>query len=84
MRTLCCLFLLWCASLGSALADARVDGKALFDGVCAHCHDRDLPRMPNRAALATKPPQDIFTTISAGVMAPYARGLGAAERRAIA
>ena len=81
---LACLFLICCAAITSATAETKVDGEALFNATCARCHDRDLPRMPSRTALKEKPPQDIFTTISAGVMAPYARGLGAAERRAIA
>ena len=85
MRKLACVLAfvggVW-GSVGNA-ADA-VDGAAIFQAVCAHCHDRELPRMPSRAALKDKKPEDIFTTISAGIMAPYARGLGSAERRAVA
>ena len=84
MRLLSCLILILGTAAGPAAAETAVDGAALFNTVCARCHDRDLPRMPSRAALKEKPPQDIFTTISAGVMAPYARGLGGVERRAIA
>ncbi|MCC6706077.1 MAG: PQQ-binding-like beta-propeller repeat protein [Gammaproteobacteria bacterium] len=82
LLALACLFV--CVAIEAHATDAKVDGKMLFDSACARCHDRDLPRMPSRTALKEKPPQDIFTTISAGVMAPYARGLGHAERRAIA
>lgn len=63
---------------------ADTDGKALFDAACAHCHDRALPRMPSRAGLAEKDPRDIYTAISAGVMAPYARAFSHAQRRAVA
>ncbi|MEX2479433.1 MAG: PQQ-binding-like beta-propeller repeat protein [Gammaproteobacteria bacterium] len=63
---------------------AEPDGKALFDAACAYCHDRELPRMPSRAGLKEKDPRDIYTAISAGVMAPYARALSHGERRAVA
>ncbi|MBK6660797.1 MAG: PQQ-binding-like beta-propeller repeat protein [Proteobacteria bacterium] len=83
MRLLSCLCLLLGLTAAHA-ADTKVDGEALFNAACARCHDRELPRMPSRTALKEKPPQDIYTTISAGVMAPYARGLGHDQRRAIA
>lgn len=60
------------------------DGAASFQANCAYCHDRSLPRMPSRAGLREKDPRDIYTAISAGVMAPYARDLSHAERRAVA
>ncbi|MEQ8494245.1 MAG: c-type cytochrome, partial [Gammaproteobacteria bacterium] len=72
--------------LGGAGANAgdTPDGEALFNAACAHCHDRNLPRMPSRAGLAEKDPRDIYTAISAGVMAPYARALSHEQRRAVA
>lgn len=63
---------------------ARPDGAVLFQANCAHCHDRALPRMPSRAGLKEKDARDVFTTISAGVMAPYTRQLSHDERRAVA
>ncbi|MEQ8660410.1 MAG: PQQ-binding-like beta-propeller repeat protein [Gammaproteobacteria bacterium] len=60
------------------------DGATLFNANCAHCHDRNLPRMPSRAGLKEKDPRDIYTAISAGVMAPYARALSHEQRRAVA
>ena len=71
-----------CATL--AVQATEPDGRALFDAACAHCHDRTLPRMPSRAGLQEKDPRDIYTAISAGVMAPYARALNHAQRRAVA
>lgn len=61
-------------------------GATVFAANCARCHDRatPLPRMPTRAGLKEKDPRDVFTTISAGVMAPYARQLSHDERRAVA
>ena len=60
------------------------DGAMLFQSHCAYCHDRSLPRMPSRDGLKEKDPRDVYTAISAGVMAPYARDLSHAERRAVA
>lgn len=68
----------------TAASAADTDGKALFDTHCAYCHDRQLPRMPSRQGLQEKDPRDIYTAISAGVMAPYARKLSHADRRAVA
>lgn len=80
--------LILCAGLlGVSLAVEATDtpdGAALFEVACARCHDRELPRMPSRAALAQKDPRDIYTAIAAGVMAPYARGFSHAARRAVA
>ena len=59
-------------------------GENLFNVSCGYCHDRNLPRMPSRAGLKEKDPRDIYSTISAGVMAPYARSLSHAERRLVA
>jgi len=75
---------------GSGIADNIEDdvvadsGEVLFQASCAYCHDRKLPRMPSRAGLKEKDPRDIYTAISAGVMAPYARALSHGERRAVA
>ncbi len=70
---------------GTALAvPGALDGATLFQANCARCHDRALPRMPSREGLKEKDARDVFTTISAGVMAPYARSLSHDERRAVA
>ena len=69
---------------GSAEAASPLNGEALFNANCARCHDRALPRMPSRAGLKEKDARDVFTTISAGVMAPYPRQLSHDERRAVA
>lgn len=58
-------------------------GEALFQASCAYCHSRNLPRMPSLDALREKDPRDIYSAISAGVMAPYARALSHDERRAV-
>lgn len=66
------------------VAASGVTGESLFQASCAYCHNRKLPRMPSLAGLREKDPRDIYSTISAGVMAPYARGLTHDERRAVA
>ena len=58
-------------------------GAALFQANCAYCHSRNLPRMPSLDALREKDPRDIYSAISAGVMAPYARTLSHDDRRAV-
>jgi mono/diheme cytochrome c family protein len=71
-------------AVGFAEAASPPNGEALFNANCARCHDRALPRMPSRAGLKEKDARDVFTTISAGVMAPYTRQLSHDERRAVA
>jgi len=78
-----CLALFCLLSLPSASAEPASGGD-LFNANCAHCHDRNLPRMPSRAGLKEKDPRDIYTAISAGVMAPYTRHLSHEDRRSIA
>jgi polyvinyl alcohol dehydrogenase (cytochrome) len=70
------------ADIDAVGADAR--GAALFQASCAYCHSRNLPRMPSLDALREKDPRDIYSAISAGVMAPYARALSHDDRRAVA
>lgn len=86
MRNLACFLLVVSVNFGSVHAadTAKPDGAGLFQANCARCHDRALPRMPSREGLKEKDPRDVFTTISAGVMAPYARTLSHDERRAVA
>lgn len=84
MRSAVILLLSGILVAAAAAAEPAADGEQLFLGHCARCHDRELPRMPSRSGLKERDPRDIYTAISAGVMAPYARGLGHAERRAIA
>ncbi|MCZ6664111.1 MAG: PQQ-binding-like beta-propeller repeat protein, partial [Gammaproteobacteria bacterium] len=85
MRILACLLavIVTVASPVFAQDAATPDGEKIYKGACAHCHDRSLPRMPSLAELKKKDPRDIFSTISAGLMAPYTRKLTHAERRAV-
>ncbi|MBI2799589.1 MAG: PQQ-binding-like beta-propeller repeat protein [Gammaproteobacteria bacterium] len=84
MRMLGGLILFVSALTAQAADTLKNDGATLFQANCARCHDRALPRMPSREGLKEKEARDVFTTISAGVMAPYARTLSHAERRAVA
>ena len=85
MRILACLLAAIVTAAGPVSADdaAGPDGESIYKRSCAHCHDRTLPRMPSIADLKKKDPRDIFSTISAGLMAPYTRDLTHAERRAV-
>ena len=85
MRPLACLTLTLVALSGGAFAEdaQKLDGSQLYMLNCAHCHNRNLPRMPSLADLKEKDPRDVFSAISAGVMAPYTRALSHAQRRAI-
>ena len=80
------IFSLLAISAVTATESPQPDGATLFAANCGRCHDRvvPLPRMPSRAGLKEKDPRDVFTTISAGVMAPYVRQLTHDERRAVA
>ena len=85
MRTLASLAVMCIAFTGATYAEEAQspDGAQLYDVNCAHCHDRSLPRMPSITDLKEKDPRDVFSAISAGVMAPYTRTLSHAERRAV-
>lgn len=70
---------------GDAAGEVAAErGAALFQASCAYCHSRKLPRMPSLEGLREKDPRDIYSAISAGVMAPYARALSHTDRRAVA
>ncbi len=85
MRILASLAIIGILLTGTAKSETtdETNGAGLYTIHCAHCHDRSLPRMPSITDLKEQDPRDVFSAISAGVMAPYTRGLSHAERRAI-
>jgi len=71
-------------ALASATAAAQSDPAALYKANCAACHDGSEVRAPDRQTLKLKTPDDILAAMIAGTMAVHARGLSAADKRAIA
>jgi polyvinyl alcohol dehydrogenase (cytochrome) len=59
-------------------------GEQVYKQRCAACHDRTLPRMPNREALRGFAPEEIEIALSSFTMQRQASGLSASERRAVA
>jgi polyvinyl alcohol dehydrogenase (cytochrome) len=73
------------ASFSLHAAEAPVDGAALYKARCSSCHDNSTEvRIPKRAEIATRTPESVFTTLSAGAMVTQAAGLNENEERAIA
>ncbi len=70
----------------AALYAAAPDGSALYSTRCAACHDAkgsDI-RVPKRDELAKRSPQNIFDSLTTGVMREQAKGLNDDEKRAVA
>ncbi len=71
--------------LAATLWAADPDGAALFEAHCSSCHDNDTEfRIPKRAALAARTPEDVFNAMATGPMTVPAAGLSRDEERAIA
>jgi polyvinyl alcohol dehydrogenase (cytochrome) len=60
------------------------DGEAVFNARCKTCHEPAVERAPTRAELAFRAPADIVSALTAGVMAPMAKGLSRHEIEAVA
>ncbi len=69
----------------SALA-APPDGEALYKTRCAACHDNPAAqlRMPKRAEVAARTPENVYIAMASGAMQTQAAGLTEDEQRAIA
>ncbi|HZI79894.1 MAG TPA: PQQ-binding-like beta-propeller repeat protein [Vicinamibacterales bacterium] len=70
-----------------ALAQAQASsgaGEAVYKQSCAACHEGNLPRMPNRAALRELTPEHVETALSSFSMRRQGANLTPAERRAVA
>ena len=73
------------ATLATSLWAAAPDGAALYSSRCATCHDgKPQPRMPQRAELTARTPEDVFKAMFSGAMMIQAAGLSDEEGRAIA
>ena len=75
---------------GAALARAQTTQPepaldALFDKTCSSCHDHpDKTRAPDRGALRRISPEGIYKALAGGPMAPMAKDVPDAEKRALA
>jgi polyvinyl alcohol dehydrogenase (cytochrome) len=65
-------------------AQEQRSGEQVYKSRCAACHERALPRMPNREALREFAPEDIETALSSFTMRRFGAALSLAERRAVA
>ena len=70
---------------GSALAQSRPDGAAVFQRECAQCHTGAADtRAPSPEVLKRRSPEAILSALTAGGMRPQGGRLTGAERRAVA
>lgn len=61
-----------------------IDAEALFKEHCSTCHEPAVNRAPDREFIRTRTVQDVFETLTVGVMQPMAQHLSASERGALA
>lgn len=54
---------------------AGLDGIIVYETRCAPCHDNPQERMPTRAQLETRTPEEVIAALTTGVMRPNAEGL---------
>lgn len=65
----------------AALSD--LDGEALYEANCAKCHDGTVSKAPPKTLLAILGSASVLRALESGVMASYAAGLNAEEKRAV-
>jgi polyvinyl alcohol dehydrogenase (cytochrome) len=70
--------------LAQDASSTRPSGESVFSTRCKMCHEPAVERAPSRAELAFRTPADIVTALTAGVMAPMAKGLSRPEIEAVA
>lgn len=86
------LFLFGLASVLPGLANAAPaageedshPGKAVYEQVCATCHEAGVPRAPSQKMLYFVSPQSIYRALTEGVMQPMATGLSNDQKIAVA
>ncbi len=87
MRRMLVLLPLICAVVRPSPVDAQAapDGRALFTGHCAQCHDgRTETRAPAPEALKGRAAESVIAALTGGVMRYQGLALSGAERRAVA
>lgn len=80
------LALAWLGSAGAASAQTggAAIGQQVWETRCKGCHEPPVERAPGREQLAKRPPADIITALTAGVMVPMAQGLSAEQIKGVA
>src|SRR5580698_704808 len=63
---------------------AAQDGAALYQQICASCHDGGADRAPSRESLRAMTPDRVLAALESGAMVTMTSRRTAAERRAIA
>ncbi|MFO1410851.1 MAG: hypothetical protein U1F06_10905, partial [Steroidobacteraceae bacterium] len=69
------LALLACGSVASAAEAPPPAGSALYAERCASCHDHPRDRIPPRAQLATRSPEEVAQALTSGTMRVQSVGL---------
>ena len=64
-------------------AGANSAADALYQEHCASCHDAASGRVPPRASLRYRPPENVYQALRSGVMAPMASTLSDTEINAL-
>src|SRR5262245_49920825 len=82
-RLACCTGAVALLLLSTRPADAQ-DGAALYQRICAACHDTGFERAPGREALRAMSPERVLAALESGVMVSMTAGRTAVERRALA
>src|ERR1700689_12979 len=70
--------------LAAAALLAAQDGAALYQEICASCHEGGADRAPTREALRAMTPDRVLAALESGAMITMTSRRTAAERRAIA
>lgn len=68
----------------AAAQQAAPSGAAVYKQSCAGCHEGNIPRMPNRAALGKMSPEHIESELASFSMRRQGAKLSPAERRGVA
>lgn len=73
----------WSAA-GTAAVPLLEQGASLYASRCAGCHDNQAQRVPGRASLAQRRPDEIVASATVGAMREQAKGLTVQQIQAIA
>jgi polyvinyl alcohol dehydrogenase (cytochrome) len=83
VRGACLVALLMCSSVAIA-ADPPPPGEALYQQLCAACHDHPKDRIPSRETLGKRTPEEVVMALTTGSMRVQTGGLNLNEQNALA